>query len=84
MKKSFTLNMGLTEVEYVASNEAIVDVKPILMVDANLSADEAGESQLLHLSVLSAVPKEVREAAKDFPPVIYIYNGKDIKDGLIN
>lgn len=84
MKKYFTLNMGLEEIDYVASNESIPDVKPILVVDANLSANEVGEDRLLHLSVLLAVPKEVLDAAKNTHPVIYIYNGKDFKDGFID
>ena len=76
--------MGLEEIDYVASNESIPDVKPILVVDANLSSNEIGEDRLLHLSVLLAVPKEVREAANHSRPVIYIYNGKDFKDGFID
>ena len=55
-----------------------------MAVDSNLSSDQSGEDTLHQLSVLSAVPTEVREACTSEQPIIYIYNGKDFKDGLIN
>lgn len=81
MKKLFTINLGLEEFDYVASNESVVDVKPILVVDGKLSANELGEDRLHHLSVLNAVPQEVRDAVTSSHPVIYIYNAKDFPNG---
>lgn len=84
MKKQFTLNMGMVTLDYVASNEIIAGFKTIMAVDSNLSSDQSGEDTLHQLSVLSAVPTEVREACTSEQPIINIYNGKDFKDGLIN
>lgn len=82
MKKQFTLNLGSLAMDYVASNESIEGIKPILVVDVNLSNQEHGEDRLHHLSVLLAVPKEIREAASSSNPLVYIYNGKDFEDGF--
>lgn len=84
MIKQFTFNLGLEEIDYIASNEAVKDVKAIMVVDGKLSSNEVGEDKLHHLSVLSAVPKEVRDAVSHSHPVIYIYNGKDFPNGSFN
>lgn len=84
MKKQFTLNLGLDTIDYVASNEVIPGFKTIMTVDSQLSSESIGEDTLHQLSVLSAVPIEVRDASTSAQPIIYIYNGKDFKDGLID
>lgn len=84
MKKSFTINLGLEVFDYVASNDSVPDVKPILVIDGKLSEQEVGEDRLHHLSVLSAVPQEIRDGVRPSRPVIYIYNGKDFPNGFID
>ena len=84
MKKQFTLNLGLVTIDYVASNEVIPGFKTIMTVDSQLSSESSGGDTLHQLSVLSAVPKDVRDASTSTQPIIYIYNGKDFKDGLID
>ena len=81
MKKVFTLNMGLVEIDYVASNELVKGIKPILVVNKDMSLNQASDEQLHHASILLAVPKEVREAATDEQPLIYIYNRKGFNHG---
>ena len=55
-----------------------------MVIDGKLSTNETGEDRLLHASVLLAVPNEVRSAVSHSHPVIYIYNAKDLSDGLNN
>lgn len=82
MKKQFTLNLGAVEIDYVATNEPIDGIDPILVIDKDLDNQETNTDKLHHVSVLLAVPLEVRAAATIEQPLIYIYNGKDLTDGL--
>lgn len=82
MKKVFTLNMGLVEVDYVASNELVKGIKPILVINKDMPLSQSNDEKLHHASILLAVPKEVREAATDEQPLIYIYNRKGFNHGF--
>lgn len=83
MKKYFTLNVGLNEFDYLASNEQLNGAIPVMVLDKVYGKEINGDAKH-HASVLLAIPIEVREAVSDENPKIYIYNAKDITDGHVD
>lgn len=82
MKKTFTINLGSVPMDYIASNEPIGNVKPILVLDNNVPPSAVDKDSLLHATILAAVTKELRNVTSEIHPLIYIYNAKDFPNGF--